>query len=125
MDEATFKRRTKQLGLDVIRLVAQMPRDTASQVIGRQIVRSATSVGANYRAACKARSKLEFISKLGTVEEEADESVFWLELIIEGNLLNENQVRPLLIEAGELVAIAAASRKTASGTRSQIANRNS
>ena len=88
-------------------------------------MRSGTSVAANYRAACRARSKAEFISKLGTVEEEADESAFWMELIIEGGLLTEKVVSPLLLEAGELVAITAASRKTAAGTKSQIAIRNS
>lgn len=118
-------RRTKEFALRVMKLVDALPRSVQGRSIGNQLMRSGTSVAANYRAACKARSKLEFISKLGTVEEEADESAFWMELIIEGNLLNEKQVRPLLIEAGELVAIAAASRKTASGTRSQIANRNS
>ncbi|MEY2521104.1 MAG: hypothetical protein QOF24_2863 [Verrucomicrobiota bacterium] len=88
-------------------------------------MRSGTSVAANYRAACRARSKPEFIAKLGTVEEEADESAFWLELIIEGELLNAAQIQPLLTEATELVAIIAASKKTASSAlaKSQIANR--
>ena len=92
-----------------------------------QLMRSGTSVAANYRAACRARSKLEFIAKLGTVEEEADETAFWLELIIEGELLSAKQIEPLLVEAIELVAITAASKKTASSTlaKSQIANRKS
>jgi four helix bundle protein len=90
-------------------------------------MRSGTSVAANYRAACRSRSKAEFIAKLGTVEEEADETAFWLELIIEGSLLTAAQIQPLLIEAGEIVAITAASKKTASATlaKSQIANRKS
>jgi four helix bundle protein len=90
-------------------------------------MRSGTSVAANYRAACRARSKAEFISKLGTVGEEADERAFWLELIIEGDLLPEAQIQPLLTEASELVVITAASKKTASSAlaKSQITNRKS
>ena len=88
-----------------------------------QLIRSGTSVAANYRAACRARSKAEFIAKLGVVEEEADESAFWLELIIDTALLSAARVRPLLIEAGEIVAMMASSKKTA--TRSKIASRKS
>jgi len=88
-----------------------------------QLIRSGTSVAANYRAACLARSKAEFIAKLGVVEEEADESAFWLELIIDTALLSAARVRPLLIEAGEIVAMMASSKKTA--TRLQIASRKS
>jgi four helix bundle protein len=86
-------------------------------------MRSGTSVAANYRAACRARSKAEFVAKLGTVEEEADESAFWLDLIIDSSLIDERKVRPLLNEASELVAIMASSKKTA--TKSQVANRKS
>jgi four helix bundle protein len=100
-----------------------LPQTVQGRSIASQLMRSGTSVVANYRAACRARSKPEFIAKLGTVEEEADDSAFWLELIIEGDLLTEKQVSPVLTEAGELVAITASSKKTA--TRSQIANRNS
>ncbi len=90
-----------------------------------QLIRSGTSIAANYRSACRARSKPEFIAKLGVIEEEADESAFWLELIIETNLFSAAKVRPLLTEAGEIVAIMASSKKTASRVplRSQIANR--
>jgi len=87
------------------------------------LIRSGTSVAANYRAACRARSKPEFIAKLGVVEEEADESAFWLELIIETGLLNQRKVTPLLAEAGEIVAMMASSKKSAA--KSQIANRKS
>ena len=119
--------RTKQFALRTMKLVGALPKTIQGRAIGSQLMRSGTSMAANYRAACRARSKAEFISKLGTVEEEADESAFWLELIIEGELLIESQVRPLLTEASELVAITAASKKTASATlpRSQIANRKS
>jgi four helix bundle protein len=126
MNEQEMIKRTKQFALRVMKLVEALPRNVQGRTIARQLMRSGTSVAANYRAACRARSKPEFIAKLGTVEEEADESGFWLELIIESGLLIEKNVRPLLIEAGELVAITASSKKTASSRpRSQIANRNS
>ena len=125
MNEQEMIARTKQFALRVMSLVEALPHNVQGRSIANQLMRSGTSVAANYRAACRARSKPEFIAKLGTVEEEADESAFWLELIIEGRLLTEKQVAPLLGEAGELVAIAASSKKTARRIRSQIANRNS
>lgn len=121
--------RTKQFALRTMKLVGALPKSIEGRAIGGQLIRSGTSIAANYRVACRARSKAEFIAKLGTVEEEADESAFWLELIIEGGLLAAAQVQPLLTEASELVAITAASKKTASTTlaksKSQIANRKS
>ena len=127
MNEQEMIVRTKQFALRTMKLVGALPKTIQGRAIGSQLMRSGTSVAANYRAACRARSKAEFIAKLGTVEEEADESVFWLELIIEGELLAAPQVRPLLLEASELVAITAASKKTASSTlaKSQNANRKS
>jgi four helix bundle protein len=125
MNEQEMIARTKQFALRVMNLVEALPLNVPGRAIANQLIRSGTSVAANYRAACRARSKAGFIAKLGTVEEEADESAFWLELIVEGGLLQEKQVRPLLAEAGELVAITASSKKTAARTRSQIANRNS
>jgi four helix bundle protein len=127
MTEKEMIARTKSFALRIMKLVAALPNCVQGRAIAAQLMRSGTSVAANYRAACKARSKAEFISKLGTVEEEADETVFWLELIIEGELLSEKQIRPLLSEASEFVAIAASSRKTAGVAlaRSQIANRKS
>jgi four helix bundle protein len=83
-----FKKRTKQFALRILKLVEALPNTVAGRTIGVQLVRSGTSVGSNYRAACRGRSKAEFIAKLGIVEEEADESAYWLELIIEGALLN-------------------------------------
>ena len=113
MDEKVLKDRTKQFSLRVIKLSSSLPNTLAAQVIGRQLVKSGTSVGANYRAACRARSRAEFTAKLGIVEEEADESAFWMEIIIESGMLKEDQLlRPLLNEANELVAIMVASRKT-------------
>jgi four helix bundle protein len=114
---ADLKVRTKQFALRVMKLVDALPRTIQGRAISNQIIGSATSVAANYRAACRARSRAEFIAKIGVVEEEADETCFWLELIIDSGLLTEPRVRPLLSEAGELVAIMAASRKSAVGNR--------
>jgi len=114
---ADLKARTKQFALRVMKLVDAIPRTIQRCAIAKQIIRSATSVAANYRAACRARSRAEFIAKIGVVEEEAGESCFWLELIIDSGVLTEERIRPLVGEAGELVAIMAASRKSAIGNR--------
>jgi four helix bundle protein len=113
MDEAELKQRNKQFSLRVMKLVAALPKSVEGKAIGSQLVRCGTSVGANYRAACRGRSKPEFIAKLGIVEEEADESAFWMELIIESGLVEKKRVEPLLKEANELVAIIVASRRSA------------
>ena len=113
MDEKELKERTKKFSLRVIKLVGALPKTVEGRTIGSQLIRSGTSVGANYRAACRGRSKPEFVAKLGVVEEEADESAFWMELIIESNLMKKELVEPLLQEANELVAIMTASRKSA------------
>ena len=117
MTTAELKARTKEFALRVIRLVDVMPNSVKGRAIANQIMRSATSVAANYRAACRARSRAEFIAKIGLVEEEADETAFWLELIIDSNIRTEKQIEPLRKEANELVAIMAASRKSAIGNR--------
>jgi four helix bundle protein len=122
---ADLKARTKQFALRVMKLVDAMPRTIQGRAIANQIIRSATSVAANYRAACRARSRAEFIAKLGVVEEEADETAFWLQLIIDSALLTEARIHPLLTEAGELVAIMAASRKSAVGNRQSTIPRRS
>jgi len=96
-------------------LVRSLPKSSEAQVLGKQLLRSGTSVGANYRAAGRARSKAEFISKIGIVVEEADETVFWLELLIESGIVKEGLLSELLTEANELVAIFAASQRTARG----------
>ncbi|PHQ32098.1 four helix bundle protein [Rhodopirellula bahusiensis] len=113
MNDVELKKRTKMLALRVLKLIAALPQTTGGQVIAKQIVRSATSVGANYRAACRGRSKAEFVSKLQIVIEEADETCYWLELIIEGELLPAAKVEPLLDEANQVTAIMVASRKSA------------
>ena len=115
MDDVELKSRTNQFALRVMKLVVALPSDAVGKTIGTQLLRSATSVGANYRAACRGRSKAEFIAKLQIVVEEADECCYWLELIIEGALLPEPKVNPLLDEANQLTAIMVASRKSAQG----------
>ncbi len=113
MGSEELKGRTKRFALRVMRLVEFLPRTSVGRSIGNQLVRSGTSVGANYRAACLGRSKAEFAVKIGTVAEEGDEICFWMELIIDGGLLPAGQVQPLLDEANELTAIFTASTKTA------------
>jgi len=123
MDEQELKQRTKRFALRVIKLVDALPKTTVGRAIANQLMRAGTSVGANYRAACRSRSKAEFIARVGVVEEEADESAYWLELIIESGLMKPTLVNALIQEANELVAIMAASRISAS--KSAIANRQS
>ncbi len=101
MDELQLKRRTKQFSLRVMKLVDALPNDSVGRAIGSQLIRSGTSVGANYRSACRGRSKTKFIAKLGIVVEEADESGYWMELIVEGELLPKSQIEPPLQEANE------------------------
>jgi len=105
--------RTKEFALQLLRLWRDLPRGAESDVIGRQLLRSGTSLAANYRAACRARSRREFIAKLGVAVEECDETLFWLELLQELRLLPQQRLGPLRQEADELVAIFVASRRTA------------
>jgi four helix bundle protein len=112
MNPEDFKARTKIFALRVIRLVESLPNTNVSGVIGRQLLRSGTSVGANYRAACRARSRAEFISKLGVVEEECDESSYWMELLIESRQMKPARLADSMNEAGELLAMVVASSKT-------------
>lgn len=108
-----LKLRTKQYALRIIKLTRALPNNQESLVIGKQLLRSGTSVGANYRAVCRARSVAEFVAKLGVVIEEADESAFWLEIIIAAGLLKQNLVQPLLDETDEIISIMVTSSKTA------------
>jgi len=118
MTEAELKLRTKLFARRVLHLVEALPRTRSAMVVAGQLGRAATSVGANYRSACRARSTADFISQLGIVEEEADESAFWMELITEETMLPEAKVQPLWQEAGALTAIMVSSRKTL-GLRNQ------
>jgi four helix bundle protein len=125
MTERELIEQIKRIALRAIKLIGALLETIQGRVIASQLMRSVTSVAANYRAACRARSKAEFIAKLGTVEEESDESAFWLELIRDAGLLSGIKVEPLLKEASEIVAVMASSQKTASRSarQSQIANR--
>ena len=113
MDKEEMKRRTKQFALRVIRLVESLPNGRTAEVIGRQLLRSGTSVGANYRAACRAKSTADFVAKMGTVEEEADESSYWMELLVEAEIVKADRLESLMKEADELLAITVASVNTA------------
>ena len=114
MNEEELKNRTKKFALRVLKLIDALPNTVSGRTIAGQLARAGTSVAANYRAACRGRSKPEFIAKLGIVIEESDESAFWLEIIIESEMLKANLVESLLNEANEIVAIMVSSRKTAS-----------
>jgi len=114
MNKEDLKKRTKEFALRIIKLADALPKTTVGHIVAKQVIRAGTSVGANYRAVCRARSKAEFISKLGIVIEEADECMFWLEIIIESNLMKKELVEPLLKETHEIVAIMVASSNSAS-----------
>jgi four helix bundle protein len=108
-----LKERTKQFAIHAIRLCRALPKSSESTIISRQLMRSATSVGANYRAVCRARSTPDFVSKLGIVLEETDESLFWIDLLVDVGITDTEKVRLLRNEANELVAIFVASPRTA------------
>jgi four helix bundle protein len=112
-----LRNRTKKFALRIIRLFQHLPHSPEAQVLGKQLLRAGTSVGANYRAAGRARSKAEFISKMGIVVEEADETIFWLECLVESGIVKPDLLKDLLAEANELVAIFAASHGTARQSR--------
>ena len=112
MDEQEFKDRTKQLGLRIIRLVEALPKTDTARVIGKQLLRAGTSVGANYRAACRGRSSADMANKLSIVEEEADEVLFWFELLVEADMVTEEKLKPLMEETDEIIAMTVASKKT-------------
>ncbi|MEM7539384.1 MAG: four helix bundle protein [Chloroflexota bacterium] len=119
MDQQMFKDRTKQLALRVIKMTDSMPDSKVDNVVSRQIIRSATSVGANYRAACRAKSTTDFINKLKIVEEEADETFYWLEIIVEAELLSESRLSSLMQETDEIVAMTVSSIKTQRANQSR------
>jgi four helix bundle protein len=110
----TFRNRTKKFVVDNIRFYRTLPKTEEAKIIGRQLLRSSSSVGANYRAACRARSQAEFHAKLSIVVEEADESAFWMEVLIEAEVVNKMALTYLLDEANQILKITSASRKTVS-----------
>jgi len=135
VDEAEFKARTMKLGVECVRLCQRVQKSAVSNPIISQLVRSSTSVGANYYASCRGRSLNEIIAKLSIVEEEADETVYWLEFMAQTQLATPDAIEPLVREANEIVAMVVASKRTlkrrlgvqgfAGNPRSQIANRES
>lgn len=124
MDEQTFIKRGTGIGLEVIRLTEELPRTRSADVIARQVLRSATSVGANYRASCRARSLNEVIAKLGIVEEEADETLYWLDLLVASGIAPEERLAAVRRETEEVLAMTVASKRTLKARRS-IGNRRS
>jgi four helix bundle protein len=123
MNPNDFKKRTKLYALRIIRLFEALPKNGICAVLGRQLLRSGTSVGANYRAACRAKSRADFIAKLENVEEECDETLYWLELLIESGQIRLSRVSNLLKEGDELMALVVSSINTArKGQKSAIRN---
>jgi four helix bundle protein len=113
MTRQEFRQRRFQFGIRCIRLAEFLPSTPVAQTIARQLIRAATSVGANYRAAIRSRSRADFVSKMGIVEEECDETVYWIEVLLELRLIAEKRVKELLQEANEIVAVTVSSIKTA------------
>jgi four helix bundle protein len=113
MTREEFKARTKAYALRVIKVVDALPRDTVARTLGHQLLRSGTSVAANYRAAVRGKSTADFISKMGIVEEECDESRLWMELLVDAGRMKPNRLADLMQEGGEILAITVASIKTA------------
>lgn len=118
MNKQELLDRTKAYALRVVRAVRALPKDDVSIILGRQLLRAGTSVGANYRAACRARSTPDFINKLKIVEEECDESMYWMELLVDSGLMPVRRLEPLMAEGNELLAITVSALKT---TRSRSA----
>jgi four helix bundle protein len=112
---AQLKERTKQFAIRIVRMFRSLPRTEEARILGRQVLRSGTSVAANDRAVCRSRSRAEFVAKIGTVVEETDETVFWLELLTETGIIGPKRLEDLLAEANELLAIFGASQRTAKG----------
>ena len=113
MNREDFKKRTKEYSLRVIRLVESLPEDRVSRILGDQLLRAGTSVGANYRSSIRAKSRADFISKMNVVEEECDESLYWMELLIAAGQAAPGRLEALMQEGGEIVSIVVASIKTA------------
>jgi four helix bundle protein len=119
MSADDFRKRTFQFGIRIVRLVQALPKGEVARVIGNQLLRAGTSVGANYRAAARARSRADFAAKMGIVEEECDETVYWIEMLTELELLNTVRLKELQAEANEILSIVVASIRTARGNAKQ------
>lgn len=122
MDKIELKRRTQRFAIDVIKFVEDLPAGRSLNVLSNQLLRSSSSVGANYRSACKGKSTADFINKIVIVEEEADESIYWLELMEESGLIKSETIIPLKKEANELTAIFTAIGKTAKANQKNSKN---
>jgi four helix bundle protein len=122
MTENEFKDKTKQIALRIVRLIESLPSTPTAQIIGKQILRSATSIGANYRAACRAKSTADLLHKLAIVEEESDETLYWLELMIESGLVPEKKLVDLTKDINSIVAMTVASIKTLRFNKSKTQN---
>lgn len=123
MDEKTFKERTKKLAVAIIKQMDKFPKSRAADVVAKQIIRSGTSIGANYRAACRAKSTADMINKMKIVEEESDETMYWLEILADADLAPKEQIRTLYKETSEILAMTIASIKTLrSRSQSKIVN---
>src|ERR1700761_9256317 len=112
-----FKGRTKKFVIDNIKIYRTLPKTEEAKIIGRQLLRSSSSVGANYRAACRARSQTEFHSKLSIVVEEADESVFWMEILVESEIIRQEELNSLMQEANEILKVVSTARKTSTANK--------
>src|SRR3984885_11873997 len=113
MSPEEFKRRVFEYGVRIVRLVQALPKKDAARDLGRQLLRAGTSVGANYRAAARARSRADFVAKLGIVQEECDESLYWMEMLTELELVNKKRIQPLYTEGNEILAMVVSSINTA------------
>lgn len=122
MDKRELQERTREFALRIVRLYAALPQHGAAQVLGKQLLRCGTSVGANYRAACLGKSSADFASKIKICEEEADETLYWLGLLIDGGIMQEHLLAPLLDEARQISAIMCAAAKTAQANRNLNSN---
>jgi len=122
MDEKTFKERTKKLAVAIIKQMDKLPKSRAADVVAKQIIRSGTSIGANYRAACRAKSTADMINKMKIVEEESDETMYWLEILVEAGLFQREQAAELYKETSEILAMTVSSIKTLRNRKSQIQN---
>jgi four helix bundle protein len=123
MERGDLQDRTKRFAVAVIKAVEMLPGSVAASVMGRQLIKCSTSVGANYRAACRARSRSDFIAKMGIVEEECDEAVYWMEMLIESKKVSDEHFRDLIREGNELLSIVVSSIKTARRNADQTLNR--
>jgi four helix bundle protein len=119
LNQNYLKERTRRFALDIIKLVEKLPKGRTADILARQLLAAGTSVGANYRAACRTRSSPDFISKMGIVEEEADESIYWMELLIDRGLIRKGDITHLLNEANQILAMTVCSIRTARRKKQQ------